>query len=203
MLIIKRMLVFLGLFILFFLVLGWLISNRPTTCCYDSAASAEAWEDLNGNGQKDAGEQSLAGVCVWMPLAREVLQENQVTQICSTTFNHTDASGQWPRSGEGYLAFRAGAKCSDIDILARPPDGYVATTPLVVNDCHALFGFAPASAGSNEVNKTYLQQYEEYIYTKQTTHELGYIAQTIGLLAVLTLPSAFIATKLVRAPKPE
>jgi hypothetical protein len=202
MLIIKRMLVFLGLFILFFVVLGWLASNRQT-CCYDSSASAEAWEDSNGNGQRDAGEQSLAGICVWSPRTREVPQESTVAKMCSETFFRTDVSGQWPAPGEEDMTFRAGAKCTDIDVFAKPPDGYVATTPLVVNGCHALFGFAQASTLPNVVNKSYLQQYEEYLHTKQTAYQLRFILQTIGLLAALTLPSAFIATKLVRTPKPK
>jgi hypothetical protein len=201
MLIFKRMLVFFGLFILISVILGWLVSTRQT-CCYDSSASAETWIDVNGNGQRDAAEQALADVCVWSPITFEVPQENQVAELCSITSNHTDSTGQWPRRGEESHTFRAGAHCTDIDVFARPPDGYVATTPLVVNGCHARFGFAPSSTLPNAVSKSYLQEYEDYVYTKQTTYQLGYVAQVIGLFAALTVPAAILATLLVRAPKP-
>lgn len=94
--------------------------------------TAQTWVDQNGNGQRDDGERALAGV----------------------TFIATDAAAGYITSDSGdphgygsLFIFLAGCPDVAFDVSAKPPTGYVATTPQPIRSNYPnedepfLFGF--------------------------------------------------------------
>lgn len=112
----------------------------------DSSASARAWLDTNSDGYRDPSESSLENVCMWASTELERFDEESRLLLCADPDLRerliTDTEGEWGGP------FFAGACCNDVYIFAIPPEGYQATTALVVNDCFAEFGFVLAKSPS-------------------------------------------------------
>jgi hypothetical protein len=161
----------------------------------DGFASADTWLDTNRNGQRDSNELPLAEVCVWgnVPFF-QTSSEERLSSICEHSL--TDWRGHWPESGKSYLEFRAGANCNDILIFAKPPDGYESTTALVVNDCHAVFGFVPSSTARTSATE-YISIYEGYVRTANRKETLKR-AVNIAVILVELLLAVGISVKSVR-----
>lgn len=102
----------------------------------DGVASATTWLDSNADGIKNADEKPLTNVCIWHGFNPEVGLD--LDYFCKTrnvyNSNITDENGI-------FSEFLPGAKCSDVFIFAKAPDGLQATTNLAINDCSATFGF--------------------------------------------------------------
>ena len=118
----------------------------------DGVSFGEAWVDRNGNGYREPDEPWLEGVCIWDAFELQVLDEEEVTERCERS--RTDETGRW---GGG---FKPGASCDEIYIYAMPPEGYQATTALVVNDCSGEFGFAPLESSGGGEEGEYAQYRE-------------------------------------------
>ncbi len=123
----------------------WLTRNQPLA---DSSSSAIAWLDTNQNGNRDPSELPLRDVCIWSSLSP--YSYNDVPQSCKFQQNQTNNEGKW--GGE----FFAGSDGTDIYIFADAPSGYHSTTPPVVKNYYAEFGFAPDSlAPINQIGTRY------------------------------------------------
>jgi hypothetical protein len=128
---------------------GTLVLTKPwkfgLALC-DGYSSGKAWVDRNGNGHREPDEPGLAEVCIWDSFGPRMRNQEQVSEICG--MSRTDENGYWDGG------FKPGASCDEIYIYAVPPEGYRATTPLVVNDCLGEFGFVPSqSSGDGEEEK--------------------------------------------------
>ena len=200
-LVIKRAALFFGVMVaLLFLFPGIpilaaiLVPPEDVLVLVDGSASADAWLDANGDGKRDSDEAPMAGVCVWDDLIRpELPSEAELSSICE--YSLTDDLGHWPESGNPALEFRAGADCDDILIFVKPPDGYKATTLLVVNGCHAVFGLTPSSESMTASD--YIREYKRH-YSSGDTMERLY---TIGRVAIVlgeVLLAALLTVRLVR-----
>ncbi|MFN8596219.1 MAG: hypothetical protein U0559_08550 [Anaerolineae bacterium] len=199
MLIFKRVMVFICLSAVSLAVLSKIVESQQQ-CCFDSSTWADAWLDANANGQREHDESPLANVCVWSPISLDVPQEADVARICGDSLSLTDQTGHWPAKGQEAHSFRAGAKCTDLDVFAKPPDGYIATTPLAINGCQGAFGFVSTSA-VDVSSRNYLQEYEKHIQARQTSKQLENLLPIATLLVVVAL-CAFLSVKLVRPSKP-
>jgi hypothetical protein len=96
----------------------------------DSSYSAHVWEDLDADGEQDAGEAPMAGVVIQIVNpSNGLLWERSVT----------DSDGN-------ISSFSAGGTCGDYNIYLSVPDGYLPTTPVLRNTprCEvAEFGLHP------------------------------------------------------------
>jgi hypothetical protein len=142
---------------------GVLYIKNYRPCCGDAGASIQAWQDLNGNGKIDRGENPLPGVCAWDTYIDDMsvfpqtpYTEADIDSECSFTFQQTDAKGWW---GE----FKAGGNCTELYLFALPPKGYQATTSSVVNGCDGQFGFQPIGSQPARTGVTPVEFIQEKI----------------------------------------
>ena len=155
----------------------------------DSGATAVAWFDEDGDGQRDPGESPLAGVCIWAGTILSPYGEPWLLRKCAADYGYglSGASGQWPANRQ-WLPFFAGAHCSDVHIYAVSPPGYYATTPLVVNGCDAQFGLN--TRGSGIWAPPSVPRPQELVAALQRRQAL---ATGLRVTAVIAIPLAVIA----------
>jgi hypothetical protein len=137
--IVRSIVIFWGIsaFFLFgYLTYGFFTDGPGSFYLYgavDGVASATAWLDSNADGIQNVDEKPLANVCIWHGFNPEAGLD--LDYFCKTENAYkTDENG-------GLGEFLPGAKCSDVFIFAKAPDGLQATTNLAINDCSAKFGF--------------------------------------------------------------
>ena len=194
----KRLFVFIG--VLASLIIGSLFAYggylaickpwRLHLALVDADVSARAWVDTNGNGYRDVDETPLEGVCVW-DWSAQVPDDEVIAQVCDDPFHRTGDSGEWPSSEERYLTFRAGASCEDIYIFAKPPQGFEATTPIVVNSCYAEFGFAPEGSVSHS------HSYDSFLQSERLAQRRQQIAIMLAVVTAVAC-SAVVSIRAVR-----
>jgi len=93
--------------------------------------------------------------------------------------------------------FKPGASCDEIYIYAMPPEGYRATTPLVVNDCLGEFGFVPSqSSGDGEEEK--YRQYRTAVAKATWQKVLKGIARVLVVVGEVVLAAVVARTLHVR-----
>ena len=151
---------------------------------YDSDASALAWFDSDGDGRFDFNEPLIQGVCMWASTTLRIYDQQEIVEICEDAefyeAFHTNSLGLWPYETERYMTFFAGASCNDIYIYALPPEGFNATTPLIVNGCSGAFGFAP----ENVSPQNRALSHEAYVERQERE---GMVRLTILILSVVAL----------------
>jgi hypothetical protein len=118
--------------------------------CTDGYVTASAWEDLDSDGIRDAGEPPLKGVCISADY--KDFTNDDFPSIC---YEHkyeniyTDATGEWRSPGfmiggcgtRSQLATEAVQQCQNIVFAAYPLSGYQTTTETTVIGCKADFGY--------------------------------------------------------------
>ncbi len=176
-------------------LVGWFLIVFHPFVMIDGIADAIAWLDENGDGEKDPNEPPLADVCIWdEAMTPGIPTADDRSRVCTNLFYHTDDTGNWPNSDDFEWIFRPGADCNDVYIFAAPPVGYQATTPLVVNECRAEFGFAPDNVQPQNRVLGYAEQMQKYRVIKWL--------KNISIFAVIVLAAGGISTIFVR-PKRE
>lgn len=164
----------------------------------DLGVRAQAWTDINANGRRDEGELPLQDVCVWWEGGLSAPSEAELVEICGSPQWHTDSDGRWPRGGGDV--FVAGYH-QHLLVFAKPPAGYRATTPSVVDDPTAEFGFAPVDPASapGELDSYYVRVYRDYVDSAARADQL-WQAAGIAALAGEFLLAAVAAVRWVRPP---
>lgn len=119
--------------------------------CGDRMAHADAWEDLDADGQRDPNEPPLAGVCIGT-----VDNPARLQRFCQPgeSVRFTNQEGRWHSAGfvaGGCSMFddleqRIVSQCARLAISAIAPQGYRATTPVTTRGCDAQFGFVKETA---------------------------------------------------------
>ena len=183
--IIKSILFFAGIAI----VILWCISSNSALFIFGGASDAgpyiETWVDINGNGKRDADESSLSNVCVW---GGYDYQFSSWDKICDSDYFLTDSTGKWTE-------FFAGGKCAQIYTAATSPQGYRPTTPLIVNNCSASFGFTPDNSSSQLLSPD-VEKYIQLDNERKQKEKLLIVG--IGItLAIMLL--GFASFKIIRS----
>jgi hypothetical protein len=173
-------------------LIAWFsIINAPLG---DSAASAKAWLDENGNGVWDLSESPLPGVCIWSTISPSGYNEPE--SICRSAGSRTNDKGIWP--GE----FFAGSSGENIYIFANAPAGYHSTTPPAAHSTYTEFGFAPDSVMSkNQISSRY-----EYVQEAAQEEEFAFKLRNIKVQVIfwgtafsLVALSVFFSKRIDRA----
>jgi hypothetical protein len=154
--------------------------------CADAGVNIETYVDANGNGQKDANESGLGGVCVWVSDHIQEYTSHDIDEICGKPYQHTTDQGKW--AGTSYVA---GKRCDEAFIYAIPPNGYQPTAPLAVNYCVAKFGFISAgTAPSIQVQSPveYSHQFISLQNLKQISVILGVVLGAVIVSIAIVRP---------------
>jgi len=186
-LVIKRIVIFVGL--LMICQVMWIVEVYHLFMPVDAVVDAVAWFDENGNGERELDESGLADVCIW-EWVLEVPDTEEISLICENPFLQTDNTGNWPNSDDYEWLFLPGADCNNVYIFANPPTGYHASTPLVVNDCYAEFGFMLENTESQDQVLAYAKQIQRWKIVKWL--------ENAGILLAMIIIAGVVSISLVR-----
>lgn len=117
--------------------------------CADGGVYVMVWEDLNSDGDHDAVEPPLEGVCIWADYGSP--NTAWIKEQCKNKENSeffTGSDGTWSSTfmiggcgSREEVEEQMDQQCESIIVYALPPDGYVPTESQMPG-CMAGFVFA-------------------------------------------------------------
>jgi hypothetical protein len=159
----------------------------------DCGISATTWFDANSNGTKEADEEPLQGVCLWVNDQNpDLVVDIHDRPVCSDGRDHTDRNGYW--TSDFFSC------SSEIYVSAKSPAGFKSTTiPIVLlNNEDISFGFTSESTNvPNEIKD--LEFYASYYRNMQDEKVNKNRILAIGYLSLSAVFSWLIARKLVKS----
>jgi hypothetical protein len=103
-------------------------------------------------------------------------------------------------SNGGWSEFFAGGECDELYSAVNPPIGYHPTTPVVVNECSAEFGFI-SDGSANTAYSIDVRQYLQERSVQEERNEDVALWLTLGISFILiSVFAGFVTFKLIRPP---